>query len=73
MRIGFARLGRIGTHMACNLAFVGHVVIIWIRNPDKLAQFFQDNGFAVALLPIDLAKRADNVVKRLQALYNVCR
>ena len=33
MRVGFAGLGRMGTHMASNLVAAGHDVAVWTRNP----------------------------------------
>ena len=46
MRVGFAGLGRMGTHMARNLVAAGHDVAVWTRNPKILAQFCQDIGSA---------------------------
>ena len=61
MRVGFAGLGRMGTHMARNLVAAGHDVAVWTRNPKKLTQFCQDTGTAAAGSPTDLASRAEVV------------
>ncbi|MFB0941729.1 MAG: NAD(P)-binding domain-containing protein, partial [Paracoccaceae bacterium] len=75
MRVGFAGLGRMGSHMAQNLVAAGHDVAVWTRNPKTLAQFCQDIGSAAAVSPADLASRAEVVVTMLaedsasQAVY----
>lgn len=65
MRVGFAGLGRMGVHMATNLAHAGHELIVWNRNADKAEMLAQTVGGAWARTPADLAARAEIIVTML--------
>ncbi|RYG92842.1 NAD(P)-dependent oxidoreductase [Loktanella sp. IMCC34160] len=61
MRVGFAGLGRMGRHMAANLARAGHEVTVWNRSPEKA----EGLGCAIAPTPRALADAAEVVVTML--------
>ncbi len=65
MRVGFAGLGRMGSHMAENLVSVGHDVTVWNRSPDKATALSAKTGCAVARSPAELASATDVVVTML--------
>ena len=44
MRVGFAGLGRMGAHMARNLARSGVTLTVWNRSPDKARAFAAETG-----------------------------
>ena len=61
MRVGFAGLGRMGRHMAANLAIAGHEVTVWNRSPEKA----EGLDCAIAPTPRALADAAEVVVTML--------
>jgi len=61
MRVGFAGLGRMGRHMAANLAAAGHEVTVWNRSPGKAGGL----GCAIAPTPKALSAATDVVVTML--------
>jgi 3-hydroxyisobutyrate dehydrogenase len=65
MRVGFAGLGRMGTHMAENLVTAGHEVTIWNRTPEKAQALADRKGCAVVQTPAALAKSSEIVVTML--------
>jgi 3-hydroxyisobutyrate dehydrogenase len=65
MRIGFAGLGRMGIHMARNLANAGHDLTVWNRSSDKAYDLAKHTGCAVAATPRELAQKADVVLTML--------
>ena len=65
MRVGFAGLGRMGSHMATNLVAAGHVVTAWNRSPDKARTLADKTGCAVAQTPAALTNASDVVVTML--------
>lgn len=65
MRVGFAGLGRMGRHMAVNLAQAGHEVTVWNRSPGPAAQLADAIGVEVASSPSALARGAEVVVTML--------
>jgi len=65
MRVGFAGLGRMGTHMARNLAAAGHDLTLWNRSGDKADALAKDIGAAVVGHPVDLTRHGDVVVTML--------
>ena len=48
LRVGFAGLGRMGVHMARNLAQAGHNLTLWNRSPHKAYDLAEELGCAVA-------------------------
>lgn len=65
MRVGFAGLGRMGTHMARNLARAGHDLTLWNRTADKAAALAAELGCAVVDSPRALSDAAQVVVTML--------
>jgi 3-hydroxyisobutyrate dehydrogenase-like beta-hydroxyacid dehydrogenase len=65
MRVGFAGLGRMGAHMARNLAHAGHDVTLWNRSRDKANVLAAEIGCAVAATPRALADASEAVVTML--------
>ncbi|WP_299971339.1 NAD(P)-binding domain-containing protein [uncultured Roseobacter sp.] len=65
MRIGFARLGRMGAPMARNIARSGVDLTVWNRTVSKAQAFADEIGCAVADTPCDLAKNSDVVISIL--------
>lgn len=65
MRVGFAGLGRMGQHMARNLARAGHTVTLWNRSIDKAHALAQELGCAVADTPKMLSQQSEIVVTML--------
>jgi len=65
MRVGFAGLGRMGSHMAENLVAAGHQVTVWNRSPDKAQALADKIGCAVAATPADLTNASEVVVTML--------
>jgi 3-hydroxyisobutyrate dehydrogenase len=65
MRIGFAGLGRMGAHMARNLAQAGHELTLWNRSGDKALALADKLGCTVADTPRDLSDRTEWVVTML--------
>lgn len=64
-RLGFAGLGRMGAHMAANLAAAGHQVTVWNRSPLPAARLAARTGVAVAETPRILAEKAEIVLTML--------
>lgn len=62
MRIGFAGLGRMGRHMAANIAAAGFDLTVWNRTAEKAAQLATGLGCAHAITPKELAEASDVVV-----------
>jgi 3-hydroxyisobutyrate dehydrogenase len=65
MRIGFAGLGRMGTHMARNLSRAGHDMTVWNRSQSKARELAEETGCAVAATPADLTAGSKVVVTML--------
>lgn len=65
MRIGFAGLGRMGSHMAGNLVAAGHQVTVWNRSPDKAWALADKTGCSVVLTPATLTDASDVVLTML--------
>ncbi|RFP86701.1 NAD(P)-dependent oxidoreductase [Rhodobacteraceae bacterium 63075] len=65
MRIGFAGLGRMGTHMARNLSRAGHELTLWNRSDEKARVLAEELGCAVAENPRALSDAAEVVVTML--------
>lgn len=65
MRIGFAGLGRMGSHMAGNLVAAGHQVTVWNRSPDKAWSLADKTGCSVVLTPATLTDASDVVLTML--------
>jgi 3-hydroxyisobutyrate dehydrogenase-like beta-hydroxyacid dehydrogenase len=65
MRIGFAGLGRMGTHMAHNLIAAGHEVFVWNRTETTARDFASSEGCVPVQTPADLMARAGIVVTML--------
>ena len=65
MRVGFAGLGRMGAHMARNLAAAGHDVTLWNRSAGKATALAAELGCAVAGTPAELAAATEVVVTML--------
>lgn len=64
-RIGFAGLGRMGTHMAANLAEAGFEMSVWNRSAGKAADVARDVGADECSSPRDLAESVDLVITML--------
>ncbi len=64
-RVGFAGLGRMGAHMARNLARAGFEVVLWNRSADKARALADATGCAVAATPAALAAACGTVVTML--------
>jgi 3-hydroxyisobutyrate dehydrogenase len=58
VKIGVAGLGRMGSAIAKRLIDVGHDVVVWNRDAEKV-RLLADHGAAVAASPRELAGRAD--------------
>ena len=74
MRIGFAGLGRMGLHMAHNLAAAGFDLVVWNRSSEVAEKFSAENGCTMAITPRALAECTDIVVTMLaddQASHDV--
>ncbi|QIE43523.1 NAD(P)-dependent oxidoreductase (plasmid) [Rhodobacteraceae bacterium SC52] len=65
MRVGFAGLGRMGRHMATNLARAGHEVTLWNRSTDKAQALAHTLNCAVADTPEALSRTVGVVVTML--------
>ena len=65
MRIGFAGLGRMGTHMARNLIAAGHEVFVWNRTETTARDFASSEGCVPVQTPADFMARAGIVVTML--------
>lgn len=65
MRIGFAGLGRMGTHMARNLVRAGHDVTLWNRSIGRAHDLAAEVGCTVADTPAALAASTQVVVTML--------
>ena len=65
MRVGFAGLGRMGTHMARNLSRAGHDLTLWNRSRDKSQDLAKELGSAVADSPRALSNAAEVIVTML--------
>lgn len=65
MRVGFAGLGRMGVHMARNLARAGLELTVWNRTPSRATALAAEIGCSVAPTPADLADAAEIVVTML--------
>jgi 3-hydroxyisobutyrate dehydrogenase-like beta-hydroxyacid dehydrogenase len=64
-RIGFAGLGRMGTHMVRNLAHAGFEVVLWNRSTDKATALASELNLKVCDHPRDLSKTSDIVITML--------
>lgn len=65
MRVGFAGLGRMGAHMAANLAEAGHDVMVWNRTAQKAEDLSRQCGCKTAATPADLSDWAKVVFTML--------
>ena len=65
MRVGFAGLGRMGAHMARNLARAGHDLTLWNRSGQKAEALAAELGCAVADSPRALSDASQVVVTML--------
>ena len=65
MRVGFAGLGRMGTHMAANLVAAGHEVTVWNRTLGKAQALADRKGCAIAQTPAELANVSEIVLTML--------
>ena len=65
MRVGFAGLGRMGQHMARNLASAGFDLVLWNRTQAVAKTLAEQVGCATANTPRDLAERCDIVITML--------
>jgi 3-hydroxyisobutyrate dehydrogenase-like beta-hydroxyacid dehydrogenase len=65
MRIGFAGLGRMGSHMVRNLIAAGHDVTVWNRSLDKAERLVLQTGCGVAPTPKELADQTDVIITML--------
>ncbi len=73
MIVGFLGLGRMGQHMACNLARAGFELVVWNRSQDKAqalaaelaAELGPERRIDVAKTPRAVAQAADVVVTML--------
>jgi 3-hydroxyisobutyrate dehydrogenase-like beta-hydroxyacid dehydrogenase len=62
MQVGFAGLGRMGAHMARNLAHAGHDLSVWNRSSGKAYELAKQTGCTVAATPRELAQKAEVVL-----------
>ncbi|SIT04796.1 3-hydroxyisobutyrate dehydrogenase [Roseivivax lentus] len=65
MRVGVAGLGRMGAHMARNLARAGHDVTLWNRSAAKAHELALEIGCAMAETPAALSNAAEVVITML--------
>lgn len=65
MRVGFAGLGRMGQHMARNLASAGHDLNVWNRSKDKAHVLASEIGGTCVDTPADLTRSVDIIVTML--------
>jgi 3-hydroxyisobutyrate dehydrogenase len=65
MRVGFAGLGRMGAHMARNLARAGHDLTLWNRSLEKAQTLVAELGCTAAETPSQLSNDADVIVTML--------
>ena len=65
MRVGFAGLGRMGAHMARNLARAGHDVTLWNRSREKTQSLATELDCAAAGSPRGLSNAAEVIVTML--------
>lgn len=65
MLVGFAGLGRMGVHMARNLARAGNHLTVWNRTRSTAEALAAEVGCGVAATPRDLADRTDVVFTML--------
>lgn len=65
MRVGFAGLGRMGNHMARNLAVAGFDVVVWNRSSGKAEQLARETECGVASTPKELGNETDVVITML--------
>ncbi len=65
MHVGFAGLGRMGAHMACNLSKAGHDLTLWNRSGDKAVTLAAQIGAQVATTPRALSDKCDVVITML--------
>lgn len=65
MQVGFAGLGRMGAHMARNLARAGFTLTVWNRTEGKARALSDETGCAVAATPRLLAETSDVVFTML--------
>lgn len=65
MRIGFAGLGRMGSHMVRNLIAAGHDATVWNRSLDKAERLVLQTGCGVAPTPKELADQTDVIITML--------
>ncbi|TRD15572.1 NAD(P)-dependent oxidoreductase [Palleronia caenipelagi] len=64
-RVGFAGLGRMGTHMARRLAISGHDLVLWNRSADKAKSLGAELNCDIAETPAELAAKCDVVFTML--------
>lgn len=65
MLIGFAGLGRMGAHMATNLAAAGHDLTLWNRSGEKAVALAAQVGAQAAKTPRELSDKCDVVITML--------
>lgn len=65
MRVGFVGLGRMGTHMARNLAHAGHNLTLWNRSTEKAQNLADELGCVVGDTPRMVSDNVDVVVTML--------
>lgn len=65
MLVGFAGLGRMGAHMARNLAGAGHQMVLWNRSRDKAEALAEEIGATVVNAPAGLTERCAVVLTML--------
>ena len=65
MRVGFAGLGRMGVHMARNLAQAGHNLTLWNRSPHKAYDLAEELGCAVSETPLLLSNTSEVIITML--------
>lgn len=64
-RVGFVGLGRMGSHMARNLASAGHELFLWNRSREKAQELGEMLGVEVCQTPAELADSSDVVITML--------
>jgi 3-hydroxyisobutyrate dehydrogenase-like beta-hydroxyacid dehydrogenase len=65
MRVGFVGLGRMGSHMARNLAAAGNELVLWNRSRDKASVLARELGCDVAGSPADVVAATEVVITML--------
>ena len=65
MRVGFAGLGRMGAHMARNLAAAGNEMVLWNRSIQKAVTLAEEIGCEFARTPVELVTETEVVITML--------